>query len=283
MKIISSLVNGVQFLKFSGQFLWHNKDLMLLPIISFLASILFVILCVSSGEFIDRLLVQLGINNMLIWVLLLIFAYFCLSFIILYFTTSLYACTLMRLSGEQGSLSTGMTLAASKWKQILGWSIISTTVGFILQLLESINNAVADIVSFLFGLSWSIASYFVLPVLITEDIGPISALKKGSVIFGKGWRKTISVNFVLFLIIFALIGLISLITHLAADIQINKVFEEVTIGILASLFVLAIIIVRVFNTIIASGLYLSLVKKVSVPGLNQQLTESAFKNKKNLT
>ena len=279
---MNSLVRSVQFLKFSGQFLWLNKDLMVLPILSFIASIVFILLCITGVAPIDQLLEQWGVDNMLIWIFLVLTAYFFLSFIILYFTTSLYACTLIRLSGKPCSLSTGMAIAASKWKKLLAWSVISTTVGLILQFLESLNDVVADIVSFLFGLSWTIASYFVLPILITEDIGPIGALKKGSAIFGRGWRKTISVNFVLFLIIFAIIGLISLMTHLAADIQINKVFEEVAIGILVGLFALAIIIVRVFNTIIASGLYLSLVKKVAVPGLNQELTESAFKNKKTI-
>ncbi|HAU1152491.1 TPA: hypothetical protein JBI12_11180 [Legionella pneumophila] len=280
MTILNSFIRGSKFIKFSAAFLLQNKDLLIFPFLSFIASIAFIGLCIVGGTLIYEWLSKMGQAGIIMGILLLVIAYFVLSFIILYFTTSLYVCTLLRLSGKHASLKKGMVESAKKWKNLIGWSLLSTTVGFILQALESLNETIADILSFFFGLSWAVASYFVLPILITENIGPIKAIKRGAMIFGKGWRKAISVNFVLSIFILSIWGLVALIIHFSSEVDFNLLTEKMTIGILSAVVVFTIIVGRVFNTIITSGLYLNLIKKESVLGLDQSLAETAFREKK---
>lgn len=99
-------------------------------------------------------------------------------------------------------------------------------------------------------------------------------------IFGKGWRKAISVNFVLSIFIISIWGLVALIIHFSSEVDFNLLTEKMTIGILSAVVVFTIIVGIVFNTIITSGLYLNLIKKESVLGLDQSLAETAFREKK---
>ena len=280
MRIANSFANGIKFIQFAGQFLTKNKDLLLFPVISFLACIVFISLTIAGGVMLYEPLAKMGNMGVTIGVTLLLISYFALSFIVLYFTAALYTCALQRLSGNRISIISGLKIAAKKWKNLLVWSLISTMFGLVLQALESLHETIADIVYLLLGLTWSVATYFVIPVLITENIGPITAIKQGAKIFSRGWRKTIAVNFVITLVILALWGLIALIIHLSSDLNITGALEEVSIGILVTIIIFTIIVARVFNTIITSGLYLSIVKKEAIPGLDHSLVESAFRERK---
>lgn len=280
MGLANSLTKAAKFIKFSGSFLMQNKDLLIFPVISFIASIAFIALCILGASFGYALLPQDSNSSALIIALFLIAAYFTLSFIILFFTTSLYICALSRLEGKPASIATGMYEAAKKWKQLTGWCLISATVGLLLQALESLNETLADIIAITLGLSWSIASYFVIPILVSENIGPITAVKQGAKLFGKGWRKAISVNFVFFVVLLALWGIIASIIKFASAIDLSLRLEEISIAIIAAIIIFSIIVIRVLNTIIASGLYLSLIQKKPVNGLDQNLAQSAFVAKK---
>jgi len=278
MRRTGSVSNSISFIKYALNFLMNNKDLMIFPFISILASLSFIALGITGGAILFETLSQLQQTGIIIGVALLILAYFILSFIIIFFSASLYACTLGRLSGQIVTLRAGMLLASKHWQSLLGWSIVSTTVGLVLQALENLHNTIADIISFILGISWSVTTYFVLPTLILNDVGPIKAIKQAGAVFGKGWRKTIRVNFILSFIMMIIVGLIYLVVHYTSTK--NIVFDEIMGLIIGVTFILLIILNGVFNCIITSGLYLSIVKKQDLPGLEKALVESAFCIKK---
>src|SRR5690606_4534657 len=48
------------------------------------------------------------------------------------------------------------------------------------------------------GLAWAIASYFVLPVIVTENTGPVAALKRSAAIIKKTWGEALTAQVGLF-------------------------------------------------------------------------------------
>ncbi len=278
MYIKRTFANGFLFLRFAVNFLRKNKDLIVFPIISLVASMLIIVFCLGFGFAFIEPLKQLENVGLILGIVFLFIAYFCLAFIVLFFNASLFACTLLRLQGREASLKDGMKIAFQRKKSLFSWCTLSASVGVAIQGLENLNSMVADILSLIIGLSWGIASYFIIPILLLEDVGPFQALKLGFKVFGKGWRKTIAVNFILSLIMIAIIGLISLAVYYSPDL--NVVAMEIGVVLLVLSWLSIIIIRGVFSCIVTSGLYLTIVKKQELAGLDQRLIESAFTAKK---
>ncbi|HIG0432099.1 TPA: hypothetical protein ACYA1C_002785 [Legionella pneumophila] len=118
MTILNSFIRGSKFIKFSAAFLLQNKDLLIFPFLSFIASIAFIGLCIVGGTLIYAWLSKMGQAGIIMGILLLVIAYFVLSFIILYFTTSLYVCTLLRLSGKQCFIEKGDGRIGKKMEEL---------------------------------------------------------------------------------------------------------------------------------------------------------------------
>ena len=73
-----------------------------------------------------------GINDPLWYVLLFAF-YFANYFVIVFFNSALVSCVLARFAGMECSLGDGLRAAGSRLPQILGWALVSATVGVILN------------------------------------------------------------------------------------------------------------------------------------------------------
>ena len=90
------------------------------------------------------------------------------------------------MDGQKPTLGWCLSQARSKLKQILAWSAVSATVGVILRLIgdaaESSSNGIVALLGILVrlvgGAAWAVASFFVVPIIVTTDMGPIEALKE---------------------------------------------------------------------------------------------------------
>lgn len=145
--------------------------------------------------------------------------YFVCTFAVIFCNAALIACVLQRFAGQPTSVRSGFAAAWRRLPQILGWSLIASTVGVLLQLLQSVLREKAGVLGdVLTGLAegvWGIATYFAVPVVVTEGLGPIAAVKRSSSILRKTWGESLTgmfgLNLVLFLFllpIFAIGGLL---------------------------------------------------------------------------
>src|SRR5262249_31239623 len=67
----------------------------------------------------------------------------------------------------------------------------SATVGLALKLIENANEKVGDFVSAILGGIWTVVTYFVVPVLVVERVGPLTAVKRSAQILGRTWGESI--------------------------------------------------------------------------------------------
>ena len=97
--------------------------------------------------------------------------------------------------------------------QILDWTAVSATVGVILRVIESRSERFEEIVSGLLGMAWTIATYFVVPILVVERVGPIRASRRSMSSMRRTWGEALTANFGIGIITFlaTLIALIPLI------------------------------------------------------------------------
>src|SRR5262249_36395741 len=193
----------------SWQVLWTDKRLIVFPILSGIGCLLvmagFALPFIAQPHLLDFLNNKAPGNHVPPWVYVVGFAYyFCSYFVVIFFNAALISCALIRFNGGTPTVADGLQAAASRLPQILAWALVSATVGLILKLIESANEKVGEFVSALLGTAWTVLTYFVVPVLVVERVGPIQAIKRSMKILRKTWGEAlignIGIGFFMFLL-----------------------------------------------------------------------------------
>jgi uncharacterized membrane protein len=189
----------------------------------------------------------------------ILFAFYFVNFtVIAFFNAALIACAMRKFEGEEATMSTGLRVAASRFPQILGWAALNSTIGVILRMIADNSGIVGRIVIGLIGFVWTIATYFVVPVLVVEKIGPIDAIKRSGAIIKKNWGESLVVNAGLGALSFVgfLLALIPLAIGIALTVQTGSA-APVIIGVAAMVLMLIALalITSTLQVILIAALY----------------------------
>lgn len=96
------------------------------------------------------------------------------------------------LDGQDPTLGTGLGVAWSRKGVIVKWGLVSATVGVLLQLVADRAGGLGGaLIQAIGGAAWSIASFFVLPILALEGLGPFAALKKSLSVVRARWGESL--------------------------------------------------------------------------------------------
>jgi hypothetical protein len=117
--------------------------------------------------------------------------YFCQYFVIFFFNSALVGAAMMRLDGGSPTLRDGLRVATSKIGVIAGYAFIAATVGMILRAIQERVGFIGKIIVGLLGVGWTIATFMVVPVLVTRDVGPIDAIKESAALLKKTWGENV--------------------------------------------------------------------------------------------
>ncbi len=116
------------------------------------------------------------------------------SIVTIYFNTALTGAVLRQIDGQTATLSDGLAVANSRKRAIIGWALIVTTVGLLLAIIRDKGGVAGRIVAFIGDIAWTLATFFVVPVLATHNIGPIDALKESGRLFKRTWGEQVVGN-----------------------------------------------------------------------------------------
>ncbi|MCA9849124.1 MAG: hypothetical protein KC461_00555, partial [Dehalococcoidia bacterium] len=90
----------------------------------------------------------------------------------------------------------GLSKASSHIPAILGWAIIAATVGLILNAIrDRTDNFLGQIALAIAGGVWAYMTFFVVPVLIVEGLGPVAAIKRSGALLKGTWGNQVTANF----------------------------------------------------------------------------------------
>jgi hypothetical protein len=115
-------------------------------------------------------------------------------FIVVFFNSGLVACVRIRLAGGDPTVQDGFAFATANVGRIFQWALLSATVGTVLRALEERAGWLGQIVISLIGMAWSLATAFVVPVLVHEQVGPFEAVKRSAQTFRRTWGETVVAN-----------------------------------------------------------------------------------------
>lgn len=238
-----------ELVKASASVLRSDKELMLFPVISGMVS-----LVVLATFLLPMSLLGLFSQGMSVGVVVLGFVfYFCQYAVVIFFNSALVAAAMIRLEGGDPTLADGFNAARARLPAILGYAAIAATVGVLLQSLKnSRNNFVMRLVGSGLGLAWTLATFLMVPILVSRDIGPIDALKESVSLFKRTWGESaignvgIGAAFWMVTVGTALVGV--LLTVLAAQAWLGLAI------LVGGVFLIALLLLGVFQSALG-GVY----------------------------
>lgn len=278
-----------ELVKASWAVLRSDKELVVFPIISaigcFLVSVTFFLPMLATGTFTNMGRQGSGAIGPVQMVILFLF-YLVTYTVIIFCSSALVGAAVIRLDGGDPTLADGFKIARSRLPQILGYALISATVGLVLQLLSNAarNNRnivlaiIGQIVVGIAGAAWSIATFLAVPVLVIEGVGPIEAVKRSTALLKKTWGEQIigdlSIGGIFGLMTFGVI----LLAMLLGFLFMNTPALLILVIILAIVAVTAISIVgSALNAIFRVALYRYAHDGKTSEFFQTEMIQSAFK------
>jgi hypothetical protein len=262
-----------ELIKQSFRVLAADKRMVLFPVLSAIAVVVvsasFLLPVVATGMFNHH---GQPITNAEYGVLLLF--YFANYFVIVFFNSALVYSASICLSGGHATLRDGLSGAWSRIGQILAWAAVAATVGMILRILEERLGRAGRIVTWLLGTAWTLMTYFIVPVLVFEDMGIVDSIKHSAGVLKKTWGEEVISGFSFGLIWLALMvpGVV-----LAIAAMLVHPLLGITLGVLYIL-ILAVISAAV-KTIFTVALYRYASQGTVPSGFTPELVQHAFVNR----
>ncbi len=125
-----------------------------------------------------------------------LFLWYCTNyFVIIFFNCALAACAQIRFGGGEPTVREGLAQAGWKIPSILMWAVVASTVGLILHAIEERSSWLGKIVSAMLGIAWAMATYLIVPVLISEDDGVFGSIQRSSELLRQTWGEQIVSGF----------------------------------------------------------------------------------------
>jgi hypothetical protein len=259
-----------QLTKLSFQVIKQDTEMLLFPLIGGIFSILY-----SAALLFPTIIVDFmrqgtasggGANVALNMVdVALIFAtYLGLAFIATFFNVCVVYTTKTRFEGGDATFMDSLRFAFSRIVQILMWSLVSATVGLVLHALDraaekagAIGGLILNIVRSLLGAVWSILTIFVVPAMVYENLGPISAIKSSAQTLRETWGESLVRHYGLGLMQFLFIALGVVVTIVMGVVlgKLGGVGVGVTIAFAVVYFVSVVLIFNVANAVFNTALY----------------------------
>jgi hypothetical protein len=243
-------------LKSSWGVLKQDKELILFPIISGVI-MFFITLTFLIPTLVGNVLDNLVVNGIPVFGYIVLFLFYLVQYTVVYFnSTALVGAAMIRLRGGDPTVKDGYAIARSRLMPILGWSLVSATVGLILNMLS--NNSKnkgrsgKSIIGSLLGAAWNVLTFLVVPVLAVEGLGPIEAIKRSWELLKRSWGEQISGKLSIGLIFF-LIGLGGGLLLVGAGVGLSILLESIIPAILFGiLLVFFIMILSLLNSTLSS-------------------------------
>lgn len=272
-----------QLIKASAGVLRQDKELLVFPLLSSLAAILvaatFIVPLVASGA-LETASASDEIDPV---VAIVAFAfYFVQYFVIFFFNTALVGAAMIRLEGGDPTVADGLRIASKKIVPILGYAAIAATVGMILRAIEEKVGGLGKWIAGLLGAAWTVATFMVVPVLVTKDIGPIDAVKESAVLLKKTWGENLIGNGglgIVFFLVYLVFGLAFAALFVMVGAAKSGALMITLIAVAVAFFVVLALIQTALQGIYSAALYRHATGAADAPGFDGALLANAFRVK----
>src|SRR6185295_14099720 len=182
-----------RLIKASTKVLNADGELLVLPILSGIATLL-----IGGAMVWQAMTIQTGADGevvatpeLYVWLFAL---YIVMYFVVIFFNTALVGAAIERLDGGDPTIRSGLALATRRIIPILGYAVVSATVGIVLRVIGERSGLIGRLVAGAVGIAWTVATFLVVPVLAAEGIGPLAAVDRSAALLKQTWGENLIGN-----------------------------------------------------------------------------------------
>jgi hypothetical protein len=267
---------GWALTKQSFRVLRDDRSLLLFPIISIPVALAGTAIVMGPG-----VALYTADNQEAILIAFGVVALYVLTFVTVFFNVALAAAASTGLAGGDSTVAEGLRAARGRLGVIATWALVQTVVGVIISAIQSATNesVVGRILGGLVSFAWSAATFFVVPIIALEGVGPKQAFKRSVSVLRERWGEGVvgsaSASAAVFLI--ALVPLLALGGGGYALINGGQdVAGGVLLALAAVVLVVGILIGSTVNAIFRVALYRFATEGTAVGGFDPAQMQAAF-------
>jgi hypothetical protein len=274
--------NSWELIKASAAVLRADKELIVFPIVSAIGVVVVMIsfaFPMLLAGFFDELLA--GRSQVFGFVVGFVF-YVVQYTVIIFANSALVGAAMIRLRGGDPTVGDGFRIAMQHLGSILGYALISATVGMILRWISERGKTVGQIVSSILGLAWNLATYLAVPVLVVEGVGPVEAIKRSANLLKKTWGEQIVGNLGMGAV-FGLLIFATLIVGIPLIVAAASTGSTALIALAVLALVMALVLLGLVNSTL-NGIYIAAVYRYAAEGeaggfFSEEMVREAFRLK----
>jgi hypothetical protein len=275
MDFFSRLSKGWELCVNSFRVLRENKQLIIFPILSGVALVLIMasfILPILAGA--DWDFENIGEPGTAASYAIMFGYYLVNYFVVVFFNMALVHCTRLYFRGEEVTIAKGLEFSKSRIGVIFLWSVFAATVGTVLRIIQENVGFLGKIITGLVGVVWSIATFFVVPVIAYENLGPLAAFKRSAQIMKEKWGESLGATFSFGLIQFIMAIVVAVVFFIVGSFI--HVFAGIALAMLGIFMVAAIM--SAVHTIFISAVYHN-INHDPVKHFNEEQLNNLFQKK----
>ncbi len=273
---------GWQLTKTSWSVVRSDRSLVAFPVISGVAALVCALVFFGAGAGL------MSTKNLdILGIVVIVIGLYLLIVICVFCGVALTACASRSLEGHDTTIGEGLAAARAKLDVIFAWAGVQLVVGALISIVQSLlREAGGGIVAAIFGglanLAWTVATFFVIPVIALEGLGPRAAIKRSSAVLRHHWGEGVTGSF-------AIGGIVFLAGFLPAGLLI---FGGIALanssaagaGILIVLGIIVLVVAGLLQTTIMAvfrvALFRFATENLVLGGFEQTELEAAFAPKR---
>ncbi len=199
---------------------------------------------------------------------------------------ALAACATRALDGEDTTFGEGVAAARGRLGVILRWSAVMLVIGAAITALQALlreaaGNIVGSIVGGLANFAWTVATFFVVPIIALEGVGPKDAITRSMGVIKERWGEGVVGSATIGGVVF-LVGILPGILLIVAGAFLTGsvvALGAVVIAIGVVVVVLAALVQTTLNAVFRVALFRFATRGDVVGHFSQDQLEGAFRPK----
>jgi hypothetical protein len=269
---------GWQLANHSWSVVRADRSLVVFPMVSAIAGIIAAAVFFGAGAGLIA-----GTKTDWLGIVIAVIGVYLIIAIGIFCGVALSACAARALEGHDTTVFEGIEAARKRQGQIFAWAGVQLVIGGVIMLLEALlreagGQIVAAIVGGLANFAWSVATFFVIPVIAFENLGPRDAIKRSSGVVKQRWGEGVSGSAAIGGIAF-LIGFLPAAALIAIGISISESSAAAGV-VLIVLGALVIVVVGLLQVTISSVFKVALFRFATdgsvLGGFQREELEAAF-------
>ena len=265
---------GWQLSKESWAIVKADRSLLVFPVVAGIGALIAVAAFGGAGAGLystsEPLAIAIGVIGLYVVIAVSIFC-----------NVALTACAARSLEGADTKAAEGWAAARARSGQILRWAAVQLVVGALISAIQAVlrqgaGQLVASIVGGLANFAWSVATFFVIPVIALDGLGPKAALSRSIDVIRRRWGEgvtgTFAIGGLVFLIAFLPGGLL-----VALGISLADAIGVVLILLGVAVFLVGAVVQNALMAVFKVALYRFATEDRVVGQFERPQLEAAFR------